>query len=559
MDQPRSVARTGYSIPNGGCVDVAAPRKPGSGGRTALRGRVRPLAASSVSWLGPKVFSRGQARRIGLTSAGLGVTATSTQGPFGIRPVRGWRCHRRVRRVSMGLLALLTVSALSAAAIRNIPFAEARPVLQALRRDMLPEDLDARSPGALESQWPRWVARRDAAIRERLARGDEDSIVNFLLYGTSFTSRPRAAERELSAIGRDADELHALAPRVDDFVAGLAAPGQNERLQFAREVVERRGMNPATPAGREVIRRYLFDSVRRLAGEVARYELSLRSAAASTDAATAMRQRSTMFRDRGLSSDTSIYVNLGIDQALAAIKSKAHFAPGSVKRVAIVGPGLDFTDKHDGYDFYPQQSLQPFAVIDSLRRLELAAPSLRVTTFDVSRRINRHLAAARDQAQAGKPYVVHLPRNMELPWSPTLVSYWEHFGERIGEQTPARGVPPGAGKVEVRATAVRPDVVLSLDPQDLNVVLQRLEPASSDERFDLIIATDVLVYYDVFEQALALANIARMLRPGGVFLSNTVVFELPAIPLESIAYTDVIYMRPIEGGERGDRIVWYQR
>ena len=34
------------------------------------------------------------------------------------------------------------------------------------------------------------------------------------------------------------------------------------------------------------------------------------------------------------------------------------------------------------------------------------------------------------------------------------------------------------------------------------------------ERFDLIIATNVLVYYDVFEQSLALANLATMMRRG---------------------------------------------
>jgi hypothetical protein len=29
----------------------------------------------------------------------------------------------------------------------------------------------------------------------------------------------------------------------------------------------------------------------------------------------------------------------------------------SIHRVAIVGPGLDFTDKSDGFDFYPIQTI----------------------------------------------------------------------------------------------------------------------------------------------------------------------------------------------------------
>jgi hypothetical protein len=39
-----------------------------------------------------------------------------------------------------------------------------------------------------------------------------------------------------------------------------------------------------------------------------------------------------------------------------------------------VGPGLDFADKQEGYDFYPLQTIQPFAVIDSLRVRKLAPP-----------------------------------------------------------------------------------------------------------------------------------------------------------------------------------------
>jgi len=43
------------------------------------------------------------------------------------------------------------------------------------------------------------------------------------------------------------------------------------------------------------------------------------------------------------------------------------------------------TDKHDGYDFYPPPSIQPFALVDSLMRLRLASgDGLRLTTFDVN-------------------------------------------------------------------------------------------------------------------------------------------------------------------------------
>ena len=36
-----------------------------------------------------------------------------------------------------------------------------------------------------------WSQRQDKAIRARLQQGDLDSMVNLLLYGTSFTKQPR--------------------------------------------------------------------------------------------------------------------------------------------------------------------------------------------------------------------------------------------------------------------------------------------------------------------------------------------------------------------------------
>ena len=110
--------------------------------------------------------------------------------------------------------------------------------------------------------------------------------------------------------------------------------------------------------------------------------------------------------------------------------------------------------------------------------------------------------------------------------------------------------------VEVRAVRVRPEIVSSIDVRDLNVVLERLAPLADDERFDLIIATNILVYYGVFEQSLALANIASMLRPGGLLLSNNVLVELPTTPLHAIGHSSTTYSdRP----DDSDDVVWYRR
>ena len=385
-----------------------------------------------------------------------------------------------------------------------------------------------------------------------MAGGDEDSIVHLLLFGTSFTKAPRATERELAGLVATPDAtLRALRPRIDDFAAAIAAPGTNDRLLFARRVIERRGIDPATDSGRTELRRYLEERTRIVGGSIESSRL--------LDPAADVADKLTVFRARGLSTDTSVFIDFGIEQALDAMKAAGALRAGSVRRVAIVGPGLDFTDKLDGYDFYPEQTLQPFAVIDTLLRLELAtAGELQVTAVDVSPRVVQHLEAARARALRGVPYSVVLPRNTGRPWSPELVDYWGRYGNWIGEPAATVPVPPaGAGPVEVRGVIVRPSIVQSVTPADLNIVTERFSAPSP--AFDLVVATNILLYYDVFGQSLAAVNIAGMLRPGGFLLTNNRIFELPELPLSGVGYTDVVYMSLPGIGDAGDRIVWYQK
>ncbi|PYR90417.1 MAG: hypothetical protein DMF84_21140, partial [Acidobacteria bacterium] len=215
--------------------------------------------------------------------------------------------------------------------------------------------------------------------------------------------------------------------------------------------------------------------------------------------------------------------------------------------------------KAEGYDFYPPQTIQPFALIDSLIRLGLAAPGdLRVTTFDLSPRVNQHLAEARQRARRGRAYIVHLPLSTGDPehqWRPDLVSYWQRFGDRIGQEVKGLAPPAGAGSVRMRAVRIRPAVVMSIVPMDLNIVVERLDTLETSDGFDLIVATNVLVYYDAFEQALALANVSSMLRPGGIFLTNYLVH--PRSPMESSAsvMTSVFW----DQQRNGDTLFSYRR
>ncbi len=148
----------------------------------------------------------------------------------------------------------------------------------------------------------------------------------------------------------------------------------------------------------------------RVAGEQEQIDQEL-GATSGGEPLTEFVQRSRLFRTRGLSLDTSLVPNYSVEQALAAMKARGLLAPGAVRRVAIVGPGLDFADKDVGFDVYPQQTLQPFAVLDSLKRLGLA-PSPgdpEIVLLDISPRIIDHVTQARARAAKNIGYTLNLP------------------------------------------------------------------------------------------------------------------------------------------------------
>ena len=105
---------------------------------------------------------------------------------------------------------------------------------------------------------------------------------------------------------------------------------------------------------------------------------------------------------------------------------------------------------------------------------------------------------------------------------------------------------------------IRPDVVLACEPVDLNIVLERLNLAAAD-RFDLIVGTNIFVYYDAFEQTLALENAGAMLKPGGLLLTNHRLPEVlgsGARPSMRLAGTTEV--RDDDHGAL-DAVGWYQK
>ena len=422
-------------------------------------------------------------------------------------------------------------------------FATAKPVLEALASELPPQ---LREPN--EGKWKAWAQHEDNFVRARLEQGALDSMINLLLFGTSFTTQPRVITM------RDFEDPVVQA-RVTDLLEALRNPGNNERIIFLRNLLRSRGVDPNSSVGSEKTKNFVLENLRRVVQEQNTIRQQFDHAGSESNQEVGLSERSRVFRDRGISVDTTILSSFGIDGALRDIKERAVLPKGSITRVAVIGPGLDFTDKGFGYDFYPLQTLQPFAVYDSVVRLGLAEPGMiEVTAFDISQEVLEHLRRARDRAENGENYVVQLPRE-SWPWAPEAVQYWRSFGSEIGTPVAPIQPPPALEGLETRAVAIRPEVVLSCKPVDLNVVFEQFD-RSATRPFDLIIATNVFLYYDTFEQALALRNISTLLKPGGFFLTNDWLPHVHQIPMRSTGYTPVRYG---ESGDWGDNVFWWQR
>jgi SAM-dependent methyltransferase len=491
------------------------------------------------------------ARRSSVSASGFGLRASGPES----ETARGCILTPRLRLILLTSALLCAIAYAQSAPQPSILFLgldQARPALSFLG-NLVPAELRAVDSRSLDAFWPAWVREHDAAIRARLIQGDEDSLVNLLLFGTSFTRQPRITARQIeTASGEKLDAL--TGTRVDDLVSALVRPGDNERLVFARKILEARGIAPATPGGRVQARAHLLGELGRVLKEFAGYARVIEEAARLPVPGEAFARRSGLYRTRGLSSDTSLAPNFAIEETLKQIRAKGLLG-APVRRIAIVGPGLDFTDKLEGYDFYPQQTVQPFAIIDTLLRLRLADPGdFAVTTFDLSPRVNAHLDNVKKTALEGRPYVVQLPLDDGEHWSAGMLRYWAAFGDRIGAPVKPVPAPASAGTLKLRAVSVRADVASRLAPVDANIVLQRLD-LPVEMKFDLVIGTNVFLYYDEFQQALAMANIERMLRPGGLLLSNNALVDLPSSSVRYVGSTTLAYS---DRKDNGDTIVWYQ-
>lgn len=341
--------------------------------------------------------------------------------------------------------------------------------------------------------------RRDNA--QRVREGDLDHLIFYALQSTRFTRLPPiepalSAKALVEGGNRIPPDVQA---RIRELLKALESSSIDPRVTYFRTLVH------STFPNVKEREHSLFDEYRRTMKFV--YDKEFVAQRTGPDAVA------DLYRARGLSTDTAVEAGFVVYNGLGILKSLDPVR--HIRRVLIVGPGLDLAPRTSLLESGPPESYQPWAVIDALVSLGLSKlDDLEVVGADINPRVVEHILGAR----AMPPTLTLISGIAESPTVRVTNEYREYFsqlGGAIRDRSEAVRAPKLAGHLG-KVVAVRAEVARVLAAEQLDVVTARLSGAP----FDLIVATNILPYFDDTELMLATANIAAMLAPDGVFMHN---------------------------------------
>lgn len=363
-----------------------------------------------------------------------------------------------------------------------------------------------------------YVERLRETHTRRVREGDLDHLIFYALQSTTFTTEPpiepalsaKALVSALDAAARErflatGDASASLVPppvrrRLERLLRAIDSPGGDTRLSYFRDLVTSAFPEPAQREG-ALVREYL---------RAMRFVYEKEFVAQRSNPASAVAE---LYRTRGLSTDTAVEAGYLVHLGLGVMK--ALDPDRRVRRVLIVGPGLDLAPRTGLVEAGPPESYQPWAVIDALVGLGLSRlDDLQVVAADINPRVVTHLRRA-----AANPPALSLVSEIRdgntVTLTPEFRDYFAQLGRTLGETAPMTA-PAGARDGHLRKrVAIRRDAGRILHSVPLDIVTDRL-----DAPFDLAIATNILPYFDDEELSLAMANIASTIAADGVFLHN---------------------------------------
>jgi methyltransferase family protein len=449
--------------------------------------------------------------------------------------------------LAAGLVAaVMGPSSLTAARTRRIQYPDLPPVIQ--------KSLAVN--GVSEQRFPTFIAQVEAATDRRIAEGDREHLIYYALQSARFTNRPpiepalsaRAFVEALSTERRErllADPTYlpeqGLPPaertRIADLLTALRKETADARLAQFRQM-------PGTGES-ATVEQFYPDYVR-----VARF-LYRKEFAAGGDAVSI----ATLYQTRAHSSDTQIDAGFGVSIGLGLVRA---LEPAlRIRKVLVVGPGVDLAPRTDLIDASEPQSYQPLAVADALLSRSLAAAGdLVVHSVDVNLRVVR---AVERIAREGLTWHVFagIRETRDHAFDDDYRAYVRELGRAIGTPVSASSAVTSDSRY-AHSIALSPATARAFSAERLNVITERLIDAAS---FDIVIVTNVLTYFDDRELALALSNIAGMMRPGGYLLHNESRDSLPG--MASACGIPVIQMRTANLGRSKSQTlydtVWLHR
>jgi hypothetical protein len=374
--------------------------------------------------------------------------------------------------------------------------------------------------GLTADAFPAYLQRLRETHAVRVRDGDVDHLVFYLLQSTHFTSLPplepalsakalvdslSTAERTSYLGGSALDPSRVPATvrsRIADLVKAFDAPGADARLRYFSELTSTTFPDRAQCAieiGREYLRAMRF---------VYQKEFVAQRSATPADAVAGL------YRSRGLSTDTAVEAGFLVSTGLGILKALE--PDRRIRRVLIIGPGLDLAPRTALLEEGQPESYQPWAVVDALVAAGLSRMAdLSVVGGDINPRVVSHLRRSHDDPPTLN-LVSEIREDATVSMSSEYKEYFEALGRAIagpGGAAPAQATGDGRLRKRVRVSDAAGHAVSAVL---LDIVTERLR----GQTFDLVIATNILPYFDDQELVLATSNIASMLAPGGVFLHN---------------------------------------
>jgi len=350
--------------------------------------------------------------------------------------------------------------------------------------------------GITQDGFASYVRRLHESNLQRVHEGDLDHLVFYLLQSTHFTPAPRV-EPALSAKTFVAtSEIQAsVRSRVTALLRAVDSSDRDPRLSYFRSLIETTFPDRARRA----------DALLREYERVMKFVYEKEPVGCDAVAA--------LYRTRGLSTDTAVESGFLVYQGLGVLRSLD--PDRRVRRVLIVGPGLDLAPRTGLLESASPESYQPWAVMDALLRLGLSrVDDLEVFAADINPRVVAHIERSRE-APPVLTLVTGVRESDTLTFADDYRAYFGQLGTAVGLEQGASPTSVSTGHL-AKIIRTRADVARALRPQALDIVTERLNGAP----FDLIVATNILPYFDDDGLMLAMANVSAMLAVNGAFLHN---------------------------------------